>query len=300
MGQFQDCVKAHMEKYNGQNKELEGRKGGLWKGKGKPQPHILVDNKNDWKLNLMLPYREQGTLVQDIESGVIKKHMYAHHLNSSQIMCMNFFYPLMQENKLDVILKFINPKINWGKPIALFEYNSPMEVGRAAEMNCVKKFGEPTNFDFFITTSNGYRLYFEIKYTEAEFGTPEKVKDATDIKRFPSQYFDKFDVYKTLMPRCIEAKKKDDAIFFLEHYQLMRNLIHLQSSNDYVIFLVPEDNPIIDDAKEIRKILTAHEDNCKVVGWKEIWQFVYRKVKNDTKLANYYAEFEEKYLRYKK
>lgn len=297
MGQFQKCVKAHMNKYNGQNNELEGRKGGLWKGKGEEQPHILKD-KDDWRLNLMLPYRNQGALAHDIESGVIKKHMYAHHLNSSQIMCMNFFYPLMQENKLDVILKFINPKINWGKPVALFEYNSPMEVGRAAEMNCTKKFGEPTNFDFFITTSNGYRLFFEIKYTEAEFGAPEKEKDANGNKCFPPQYFDKFEVYRTMMPKCIKQEMKDDAVFFLEHYQLMRNLIHLQSSNDYVIFLVPEENPIINDAKEIKKVLTAHEENCKVVGWKEIWQFVSRKVKNDPLLADYYAEFKKKYLKF--
>ena len=93
MGVFQDKVKAHMEEYNGQNNELVDKKGGAWKGKGS-FAHILRDSQNDWMFNLLLPYREVGSLVQDIRKGVIKKHMYAHHLNSSQMMCMNFFYPL--------------------------------------------------------------------------------------------------------------------------------------------------------------------------------------------------------------
>ena len=286
MGVFQDKVKAHMEEYNGQNNELVDKKGGAWKGKGS-FAHILRDSQNDWMFNLLLPYREVGSLVQDIQKGVIKKHMYAHHLNSSQMMCMNFFYPLMIEDRLDIILKAINSKIKWGKPVALFEFNSPMEVGKAAELNKEKLFGEPTNFDFFITTSNGYRVYFEIKYTEAEFGAPEKKNNS-----YPQKYYDKFEVYKSLIPSCFKDEYKANADYFLDHYQLMRNLIHLQSSNDFVVYLVPGENPIISEAAEIKNVLNSLQDNCKVVKWEDIIIVV----ENEPLLKDYYAEFKKKYL----
>lgn len=286
MGVFQDKVKAHMEEYNGQNNELVDKKGGAWKGKGS-FAHILRDSQNDWMFNLLLPYREVGSLVQDIRKGVIKKHMYAHHLNSSQMMCMNFFYPLMIEDRLDIILKAINSKIKWGKPVALFEFNSPMEVGKAAELNKEKLFGEPTNFDFFITTSNGYRVYFEIKYTEAEFGAPEKKNNS-----YPQKYYDKFEVYKSLIPSCFKDEYKANANYFLDHYQLMRNLIHLQSSNDFVVYLVPGENPIISEAEEIKNVLNSLQDNCKVVKWEDIIIVV----ENEPLLKDYYAEFKKKYL----
>lgn len=289
MGVFQDKVKAHMEEYNGQNNELVDKKGGAWKGKGS-FAHILRDSQNDWMFNLLLPYREVGSLVQDIRKGVIKKHMYAHHLNSSQMMCMNFFYPLMIEDRLDIILKAINSKIKWGKPVALFEFNSPMEVGKAAELNKEKLFGEPTNFDFFITTSNGYRVYFEIKYTEAEFGAPEKKNNS-----YPQKYYDKFEVYKSLIPSCFKDEYKANADYFLDHYQLMRNLIHLQSSNDFVVYLVPGENPIISEAEEIKNVLNSLQDNCKVVKWEDIITVV----ENDPQLHEYYAEFKKKYLDFK-
>jgi hypothetical protein len=289
MGVFQDKVKAHMEEYNGQNNELVDKKGGAWKGKGS-FAHILRDSQNDWMFNLLLPYREVGSLVQDIRKGVIKKHMYAHHLNSSQMMCMNFFYPLMIEDRLDIILKAINSKIKWGKPVALFEFNSPMEVGKAAELNKEKLFGEPTNFDFFITTSNGYRVYFEIKYTEAEFGAPEKKNNS-----YPQKYYDKFEVYKSLIPSCFKDEYKANADYFLDHYQLMRNLIHLQSSNDFVVYLVPGENPIISEAEEIKNVLNSLQDNCKVVKWEDIITVV----ENEPLLKDYYAEFKKKYLDFK-
>lgn len=288
MGAFQKDVKTHMETYDGQNNELIDKKGGTWQGKGS-YGHILKD-KNDWYYNLLWPYRDKGSLVHDIKSGLIKKHMYAHHLNSSQMMCMNFFYPLMIEDKLDIILKAINSKIKWGKPVALFEYNSPMEIGKAAELGKQELFGEPTNFDFFITTSNGYRVYFEIKYTEAEFGAPEKKNNS-----YPQKYYDKFEVYKSLIPSCFKDEYKANADYFLDHYQLMRNLIHLQSSNDFVVYLVPGENPIISEAEEIKNVLNSLQDNCKVVKWEDIITVV----ENEPLLKDYYAEFKKKYLDFK-
>lgn len=249
----------------------------------------IFEKETDWPYNLLQPYRAK--LVEYLKSHPdIDVHTSAHHLDSSQMMCMNFFYPLMEERKLVSILKYINPNIDWGTPSACFEFNSPLEMKLAKTNKLPNKLNKPTNFDFYIETDKGYHLYFEIKYTENDFGKPQKVKGTND---YPSQYDEKFNkVYNQLIPACIDPQRKGDKLFFLSHYQLMRNLVHLQTEKDYVIFLVPQKNPIIKHAREIRKELVSLSDNCKIVEWEDIIKVV----ENDPLLHEYYAEFKKKYL----
>jgi hypothetical protein len=68
----------------------------------------------------------------------------------------------------------------------------------------------------------------------------------------------------------------------------------LQTEKDYVIFLVPQKNPIIKHAREIRKELVSLSDNCKIVEWEDIIKVV----ENDPQLHEYYAEFKKKYLEF--
>ena len=107
MGQFQDCVKAHMEKYNGQNNELEGKKG------GEGYLHVL-DLMPVMKYNFLPQYRDE--LVKYVKDKEIKLHSDAHHLNSSQMMCLNFFYPLICKGLLYLLLQSIDNSIDWGTP----------------------------------------------------------------------------------------------------------------------------------------------------------------------------------------
>lgn len=294
MGAFQNKVIQHLVEYAKNDKELSSCNfGGTFNNKKDKEgkiihyPHIFNEH-NEWERNLLQPYRDR--LVSSIET--IKEHKDAHHLNSSQMMCMNFFFPLIVENKLELLLEYINPQIEWGKATAQFEFNSPLELAKAKANHLSHDISEPTNFDFYIETENGYHLYFEIKYTEQDFGKPKKIKGTNE---YPSQYDEKFyKVYNELIPECINPQRKGDKLFFLSHYQLMRNLVHLQTEKDYVIFLVPQKNPIIKHAREIRKELVSLSDNCKIVEWEDIIKVV----ENDPQLHEYYAEFKKKYLEF--
>lgn len=273
---YQDLVKKHMASYT--TSEInDAVKGGEFRGKN--YPHIL--KKQNERLNILPQYREE------IFEGVmknIKPHMYFHHLNSSQAMCINFFYPLVKNNLMSVKLGEINPKGNWGDmSVCNFEKLSDDEL--ALKKSC-PGFGEPTNFDFYLETLNGYEVSFEIKYTEAEFGKAEKEKGV-----FCSKYNPKYEAYQSMMkPWIIKNRDKTD---FLNNYQLMRNLLFLQDSKRYVVFLIPKDNKKVAKQAEATKDWISDEmrDHVVVLHWEDLLPIV-----KTGGLNGYYQEFYEKYL----
>ena len=140
-------------------------------------------------------------------------------------MCINFFYPLIKENLLESILNVMGIKgeINYNSNDICFEKGSKLET------NAKRK----TNFDFYIKLTSGIKIYFEIKYTENEFG---KAKHDEEHKN-------KFnDIYMPLIknnPAIKESFKTEDK--FLNNYQIMRNIAHV-SEDSYVIFIYPKEN----------------------------------------------------------
>lgn len=82
-------------------------------------------------------------------------HHLAHHLTSSQIMCYNFFRPLIEDpQKLATVFHSLGATYIQA-PKCKFEY--------------VLDKGERTNYDFYIDNKDAH-IYCEIKYTEANFG----------------------------------------------------------------------------------------------------------------------------------
>lgn len=265
METFKQQVIAHMGEYHGQNNELDAKTG------GEGYPHVL-DLMQVLQYNFLPQYRAQ--LVQHINKNRIKMHSEAHHLNSSQVMCMNFFFPLM-DKRLYYILNLINSNEQWGKPTGQFEKISDKDNQKRGA----------TNFDFYIETDKGQKVYMEIKYTEDEFGKTKKDK----------AHREKWEViYKPLLtgsPLVNEKNITED--YFFENYQLLRNISHAQDNSDYVIFLVPEET-LYNKAVEVIKYVVKEEawNHVRVIGWNE----AFNAVKNDPQLADYYAEFYKKYL----
>lgn len=267
MSNFQDKVKKHFEIY--ETDEITSEvKYGVWR-KETRNAHILQKDKES--LNLLPTFRE--SILQMMERERVKPHMYFHHLNSSQAMCLNFFYPLIKE-RLRIILDAIDNTVEWGDiEKGVFEKKSDDEIELNRQFS---GFGEPTNFDFYIKTTNGYEISFEIKYTEQEFATAKKEEG-----EFKATYDNKFEAYKSIMPECI--KENTEKIDFLNHYQLMRNLLFLKNEKRYVVFLIPEDNqPVYNSAKSttnwIREEMQSH---VKVFGWKELFDVVAKAIAED-------------------
>lgn len=76
-----------------------------YKGKVLPKYHILPVSMAD--KNIIAPYDSDLRT-----SDYIKRHRYFHHLNSSQAMCINFFYPLIKEKQLELVLRAIYMSIS--------------------------------------------------------------------------------------------------------------------------------------------------------------------------------------------
>ena len=112
------------------------------------------------------------------------------------------------------------------------------------------------------------------------------------------EHRDKF--RKTYLPLVKESsfleKKCQDEEFFLSHYQILRNLVHI-NDNDYVIFLFPYANSIVNkEAINASELLTdSGKDKLKIVYIEELVSFLQKHcVRNP--LGDYYKAFHKKYL----
>lgn len=185
----------------------------LHRGTEHRKGHILPGDRH--RENLLAPYRDAFFA----EHGDTKLHRYFHHLNSSQALCINLFYPLL---KADPGLLARVLRTDMPLPFAgVFESDSRIE---RAERR--------TSFDFHLR--NGERdLYVEVKYTEDGFGGAEA--DAEHLAKFRATYAPLLRDSPYLTGEC------HDAAFFLRHYQVLRNFVHVGPQSE-VVFLFPRAN----------------------------------------------------------
>lgn len=251
----------------------------IYRGDDKLKAHILpLKNRKDniQPDNILPEYRK---LFFDSEYAKIKFHRYFHHLNSSQAMCINLFFPLITEGSLNLMTEYLG--INGGCDlVAKFEKESELE-----------KATRRTNFDFHLQCSDSScsDIFFEVKYTENGFGKA-KADEEHKIK-FQETYLPLVDKSKYLNEVCRKEK------FFLDHYQLLRNLVHVDDTK-YVVFLFPSAN-----AKARKEVEEAYHQllnelgrtMVKIVFLEELVTFLETKSKNDS-LSRYYTSFRRKYL----
>tara|TARA_R110001583_G_C5530341_1_gene398460 strand:+ start:66 stop:875 length:810 start_codon:yes stop_codon:yes gene_type:complete len=266
---YTEKIKNHLSKY----KEIHFPKleNGIWKNNKKPYSHILPEiNKFD---NLLEPYKTE--LENYISNFKIKPHSDFHHLNSSQAMCLNFFFPLFKENKLELVTEFLgfkNEKVNY-ESVRFEKDGLEFELGSR----------KPTSFDFFFNTVSNKKFYFEIKYTEDKFGNG-------------SLNIDNFNKYYSKSLKTIKTNFKN-AVSFYENYQILRNIIHIDD-NSFVIFVYPKENENIRKGTEkVKKefLNPKYHNNFYNVHWVNLYNSIIRKNDNGT-LKKYFNEFEKKYL----
>lgn len=266
---FDNAIKDHLTDYK-MNK-LHVSNMGTWRGIEKS--HILT--KESEELNLM------GFTKSDVDrNSSIKFHIGFAHLNSSQAMCMNFFYPLMKNSKLDIISKIL--KINGQVTDAQFEKESNIETENYRK----------TNFDYYCKI-NDINIYFEIKYSEQEFGGA--LRDTDHKNKYKA-------IYKNHCFNNPVFISDIDEETFLDNYQIMRNFIVLDH-NSYVVFVYPKENirvrKQILDAKNIF-ISDKFYNQVILLTWENLLDFILsdNTLGSDHSLVNHYIEFKEKYLSY--
>ena len=214
MPSYVDSLKAHLADYK--HNQLGVFEDGLWSRNSQPYPHILPLELR--QLNIVAPIRAAFWEYAEREGLSLQLHRDFHHLNSSQALAFNLFFPF-------VALAWSQPQLLLaalgldGKQVASFGF----EV--------VPDPQEGTNFDFLAIFSDDTRLFVEVKLAETEFGRCEP--DARHEEKRQSLYVGR--LADKVIPTCLESPA------FFSSYQLLRNLSHL-SPADTLILLVPRAN----------------------------------------------------------
>lgn len=241
--------------------EFENPDPGLFRGHG-PYDHIISNPKDSKDRESIV---NEYLLLPDVPKiqGEIKLHPDAHHMNSSQIMCYNFFRPLLKEynkNKkdykpsdelVDLVGKIIDTPLENKNSSCKFEYIQPNT--------------DTTNFDFYLKCGD-VEVFFEIKYTEKEFAK-KKVTPDSELQ------YEK--VYKPMISKAehIFKDKTISASDFLKNFQLLRNAIRAIDNNKYVVFICPRahDNLVNQYNKFKEQFLSPKgEEHVKLVTWESL------------------------------
>ena len=240
--------------------EFENPDPGLFRGHG-PYDHIISNPNSTDRERIVNEY----LLLPDVPKiqGEIKLHPDAHHMNSSQIMCYNFFRPLLKEynkNKkdykpsdelVDLVGKIIDTPLENKNSSCKFEYIQPNT--------------DTTNFDFYLKCGD-VEVFFEIKYTEKEFAK-KKITPESELQ------YEK--VYKPMISKAehIFKDKVISASDFLKNFQLLRNAIRAIDNNKYVVFICPRahDNLVNQYNKFKEQFLSPKgEEHVKLVTWESL------------------------------
>ncbi len=246
-----------------------------YQGQDIAKAHILplVDSKSH-ELNILAEYRNQF-FASDYAN--IKRHQFFHHLNSSQALCINLFYPLMAENVLTLFLKYLDVEpatdIN-----AIFEKESDLE-------NAARR----TSFDFYVQHADVRKIYVEVKYTEDGFARAKK--DAEHREKFQKTYLP----LVTASPFLSSACRDED--FFLNNYQVLRNLVHI-SDTSHVVLLFPSTNTVVARealAAKDNLLTDAGRARLRIVLLDEFVSFLETACVSSS-LDGYYKAFRTKYL----
>lgn len=219
-----------------------------YKGIIYPKKYILPMNQAD--KNIMVEKSEYKYLSSNIielnkkfEEKPIKLslHRYWYHLNSSQILALNYFFDFLNDKKkLNHLLDFL--KIQERAIEATLEY----------EMH------DKSEIDVAIKLENGKFVFIEVKYSESEFGPASSKK--TDYASRKEQYYS-----------SVGISFHD----FMRHYQFVRNIV-LGVDGNYSVFLVPRFNRSIttDYNKSLNAISNADNFDVRLVFWEDLLDYI--------------------------
>ncbi len=266
---YRAALRDHLAKYK--RDHLGVRKDGLWRRKKQPYPHILPELEQD--KNIL------ETIHDDFWDWFRrpKLHRDFHHLNSSQAMGFNLFFPFLGAGPepAAVLLKALG---------VTAESISSWEFERVPDAE------EGTNFDLWLQLESGSQLFFELKLTESEFGTAKP----NDRRR------KKYDaVYRPRLEGRVASRWLETEEEFFKRYQLLRNLWHLHADRNDRLFLVfPRANrKLAEKADGFHHGLKSDWGQCVTpVGLESLHQRLLEQAKGDEFLEEHLASFSKKYF----
>jgi hypothetical protein len=216
MTSYSDRLKEHLARYK--RERLGIAEDGIWSRNKRSYSHILPSGLE--RLNILETARREFWACYAEGPDSVRLHSDFHHLNSSQALACNVFFPLLE----------MTP--DGGKHLLNAMRVRAGSVRRWA-LEDVPDPAEGTNFDATIELESGAKLYIEVKLSEAGFGacSPDDAHRAKLSQIYTPRLSGK------VVPGSLEETE------FFPQYQLFRNVSYLRTdSDDRVIVLAPRAN----------------------------------------------------------
>lgn len=265
---------------------------------GEPAKHGYIIELRDGESDIDVISRFNVLAGQDdFEMLIGKPHPLARHLNSSQVMCYNFFRPMMTvtapQSRLgyanEELVRFVKETIGINiseKALCQFEHEDSKTKQTFKEFAKYKGKGEDSQFDFFIHDGE-IKIYFEIKYTEDSFGgwTKNKKTSQNSIANHCA-YIEKG--YKDLLKKscfftddckhvilsCSEEAFSNPNNSFNNHYQLFRNALKADEDT-YSVFIFPNANlGPQEEFEAFKRNLVESQNHIIALRWEDLTSYM--------------------------
>lgn len=266
MQSYAEKIKEHLGEYR-QNK-WPGHVPGQWKSHF--YEHILAED--DFSLNILETIRADFWKYMP---KTLKKHLCFAHLNSSQSLAFNLFFPFREadgnyNNQLAALMGF------WGERIVNAEFEKILDLE------------EFTNFDFWLQFESDNSAVIEVKFTETEFK-----KAAPNAERLQKLR----DIYTHSLKGIVRPEALETEAFF-QNYQLLRNLSYAKANpRCTVILLYPRANTALSQTifwlQE--NVLSFHAPLIRVVYLEDLVETILAQTALKP-LHAHFRLFKEKYL----
>jgi hypothetical protein len=262
-------LKKHLAEYKANR--LGIREAGVYRKTGRAYRHLLPFNLR--YLNLLESIRAEFREYLR-RNPTIRLHADFHHLNSSQALAFNLFYPFLSAG---------------GEPARSMAQALGLEGDiREWHFEYVPDAEEGTNVDVAWQNSEGTWAFCEVKLSEGEFGSAKP--DQRHEKKFREIYSPR--LHGLVDERLLEFNE------FCRHYQLLRNISLLATHSDsHVVFLIPEQNSALSPALNavLGSLAASVRHRVHVAYLEKVLVSIKNHPTLNPELKLYAAQLEEKY-----
>ena len=270
--QYQKALEVHLANYK------RGRLGVRGSGEFKTKksvvrrPHILP--RDLYLLNILEPFRSEFRLFLQ-KNPSVKLHEYFHHLNSSQALAFNLFFPFFSEGaeateRLLVAFGVPGQVSEWR-----FEYVPDEEEG--------------TNVDVAWRVREEGWTFCEVKLSERDFGDAEP--DARHERKLKEIYAPR--LQGVVDDRLLKLEE------FMARYQLLRNVSLLTRPHaGMLVFLLPKENdgPRAALGELLRTVAAPVRKRIRVLYLEDVLNRLREDARLDSRLREHARQLAEKYL----
>jgi len=264
------ALRRHLAEYKANR--LGVREAGIYRKTDRAYKHLLPSNLR--YLNLLESIRAE---FRDYlrHNPAVRLHPDFHHLNSSQALAFNLFYPYLSAG--GEAARVIAQALGLGGDIREwhFEYVPDAEEG--------------TNVDVAWQNSDGTWVFCEVKLSESEFGSAKP--DQRHEKKYHEIYAPR--LHGLVDERLLEFNE------FCRHYQLLRNISLLATHADsHVVFLIPEQNSALNPALHavLGSLAASVRQRVHVAHLEKVLVSIKNHSTLKPELKVYAAQLEEKYV----